>query len=381
MRCTRLPEISVIVLVTVAGAAVLLASPDRAGAQEVQSVADLGGLDAGWNAIDAGGETVCSDGSPYEFFARPGHADKLLVYFQGGGACWDGPTCDPDIDPMPYTVNIGGFDPANASGIFEFNREDNPFRDHSVVFAPYCTGDVHIGDRVAVYDSPMTDHHEGHTVTVNHKGFVNAQAVLDWAYAHFFNPDAIFVTGSSAGSIPSPYYAMLVADHYPGASIAQLGDGSSGYRRDHMRVTPEAQWGTLSRLSRLPEFEDLDVGDLTFERLYITAARRHPEILFAAFDHAEDGVQRQFLRLAGSPGGPLLGLIQANQADIREAVPNFRSYIAGGELHTILGRPQFYTQQVNGIRVRDWVAGLAQYRPVEDVQCVDCDVGEFVDAK
>lgn len=362
------------------GAALLLSS-NAVVAQQLSATADLSGLTAGWNAIDGGGETICSDGSPYQFFVRSGDPAKLLLYFQGGGSCWDGPTCDPDLDPQTYRVNIDGFSPRTARGIFELDREDNPFRDHSVVFAPYCTADVHLGNRVAVYESPTVDGHDGHSVTVNHNGFVNAGAVLDWTYARFFEPDAIFVTGSSAGSIPSPYYAMLVAERYPAANIAQLGDGSSGYRRERMRVTPERQWGTLEWMRRQPEFEGLNIGDLTFERLYIAAASRHPDILFAAFDHAEDRVQKRFLQLAGSPPGPLLGLIRANQADIRESVSNFRSYIAGGELHTILGRPEFYTQHVNGIRVRDWVAALAEYRAVDDVICSSCEVGEFLSGR
>ncbi len=47
-------------------------------------------LAPGWNTFEPGGETTCSDGSPFRFFARPGDPEKLLVYFQGGGGCWAG---------------------------------------------------------------------------------------------------------------------------------------------------------------------------------------------------------------------------------------------------------------------------------------------------
>ena len=35
----------------------------------------------GWNRIAPGGETTCSDGSEYAFYARPGDPEMLLVYF------------------------------------------------------------------------------------------------------------------------------------------------------------------------------------------------------------------------------------------------------------------------------------------------------------
>ena len=48
-----------------------------------------------WQEIYPGGAAICSDGSPYKFLTRKGSADKLLVYLQGGGACWFRQNCDP----------------------------------------------------------------------------------------------------------------------------------------------------------------------------------------------------------------------------------------------------------------------------------------------
>lgn len=345
----------------------LAGCPDRIP----EPIADLADLDAGWNRIAPGGETTCSDGSPYHFFARPGDPSRLMVYFQGGGACWDGATCDPDLKPT-YYVNVADSDPAQANGILAFDNADNPFADYSVVFAPYCTGDVHLGDRVATYTAPETDEHAAHAVTINHEGTVNAAAVLDWLQARFFRPSTIFVTGSSAGSIPSPYYAMLIAEQYPESRVAQLGDGSSGYRRAADTAPVEDSWGTLEVLSYLPEFKAMGPGELTYESLYVAAATRHRDVQFAAFDFAEDATQKRFLSISGSAPESLLPLIVANQEDIRSQVDNFHSFIAGGDVHTILLRPEFYAEQVNGTRVRDWVASLADGRPVEDVICTDC---------
>ena len=64
------------------------------------------------------------------------------------------------------------------------------------------------------------------------------QAVLDWTYANVSEPEQIFVTGSSAGAIPSPFYAALIADHYTEATVTQLGDGAGGYRRMNNDTAP-----------------------------------------------------------------------------------------------------------------------------------------------
>ena len=340
-------------------------------------IAKLDGLVPGWNAIEPGGETTCSDGTPYRFYVRPGDPARLMVYFQGGGACWNGATCDPDLKPT-YYVNLVELDPAKAHGIFAFDVEANPFADYSVVFAPYCTGDVHLGDAIATYTAPEVEEHAAHEVTINHKGTINAQAVLDWTGEHFLRPETVFVTGSSAGSIPSPYYAMKIADRYTEARIVQLGDGSGGYRRGENSDSVENTWGTLDVLHRSPEFAALKADDLTYETLYVGAAKGSPNVQFAAFDHAEDGTQKRYQALSGNEVESLLPLIKANQEDIRREVGNYRSYIAGGDMHTILLRPEFYTQTVGAISVRDWVAALANGEQVANVVCSSCAAPEYV---
>jgi hypothetical protein len=338
----------------------------------------LDGLAPGWNTIEPGGDTVCSDGTPYKFFVRPGSSDKLMVYFQGGGACWTGGTCDPDLKPT-YYVNLEKADPDRYGGIFRFENPANPVKDYSVVYAPYCTADVHIGDAVTSYQAPEVEEHAPHQFEIQHKGFVNADAVLDWTYAHFAKPTAIFVAGSSAGSIPSPYYAMRIAEHYPGARIAQLGDASGGYRMEGSEARPHDRWGTVDRLKSVPGFEDIDNVNFDYARLYIAAAKQQPNIMFAQYDAAEDETQKYFLSIAGNEPPSLLSVIEANQVDIRNGVSNFRSYIAGGDLHTILVKPEFYAYHVDGTLVRDWVASLVNGEELSDVRCSDCTEAEVTE--
>jgi hypothetical protein len=101
--------------------------------------------------------------------------------------------------------------------------------------------------------------------------------------------------------------------------------------------------------------------------------------MFAQYDAAEDKTQKAFLSLGDQEPVSLLSLIEANQTEIRNGVRNFRSYIAGGDLHTILYRPEFYAYHVNGTLVRDWVASLVNGEEVADVQCTDCTQAEVTE--
>jgi glyoxylase-like metal-dependent hydrolase (beta-lactamase superfamily II) len=330
-------------------------------------------LEPGWTRFEPGGETTCSDGTPYRFFVRPGDVDKLVVFFQGGGACWTHQTCDPAGQPT-YTVNIPDQWSPEPFGAFNFSQPDNPFKDYSVVMAPYCSADVHLGASDTVYP-PEVEGDE--PITVRHRGRANAQAVLDWTYANVPNPERIFVTGSSAGAIPSPFYAALIANHYDDAKVAQLGDGAGGYRRMNADARPDEQWGTFNFLNTEPGFEELVADGFNYEKLYIAAAKAHPDILFAQYDAAEDDVQKRFLALGGATDVQLLEALQANHADIRNAATNFRSFISGGTSHTILRRPEFYSYGANGVGIADWVGQLANFESVDDVACSNCETDTY----
>lgn len=325
-----------------------------------------------WQKISPAANTTCSDGSPYSFFVRQGDPNKLLVYFQGGGACWFRQNCDPQMSPS-YSIQVGNIDRANF-GIFNLDNPDNPFKDHTTVFAPYCTADVHMGASDTVY--PPVE--EGQTdLVIRHQGRANVEAVLQWTYEHVPSPQSIFVTGSSAGAIPSPLYTALIADHYVNARIAQLGDGAGGYRRTNNDSRPDEQWGTFDFITQEQGFANLRPETMTYESLYIAAAQAHPDIIFAEYDAAEDAVQKRFLSMSGQKDVALQQAIEANHADIRREVGNFSSYIAGGDSHTILGRPEFYTLASNGVAIRDWVAALANFETVENVTCAPCDIESF----
>jgi hypothetical protein len=68
-----------------------------------------------------------------------------VVFFEGGGACWDAFTCANPIDsnrpptaPQFYKPAISpGDDPRILNGLFDLANSRNPVKDWSFVYIPY----------------------------------------------------------------------------------------------------------------------------------------------------------------------------------------------------------------------------------------------------
>jgi len=356
-------------------------APSDSDSESSQAVSKIAALQPGWNTIEPGGDTVCSDGSPFSFFVRPGSDQsrdtKIHFYLEGGGACWNGATCDLEGDPS-YTPVVDASDGESSHGVFNFQRSENPLRDYTTIFVPYCSADVHLGDRAVEYTAPATEDKEARTFTIQHRGIDNGKAALEWMFDHFDHPGTVFISGSSAGSIPSPVYAHWVAEHWPEARIAQLGDGAGGYR-GATEAQPYLKWGTVDLLG-WKELVDLG-SDFSFEDLYVGAAARSSAVQYAQYDTAEDAVQLGFLRLSGQAEASLLPLLDANHAEITTADPGFRYFVAGGDLHTILRRPEVYSYRVGDQTFLSWLTELVEGQPLSDIRCKECLVAEGVIAE
>ena len=353
--------LSILMILVVVGGSV--------AAQDIPARADLG---EGWTAISPGGETICSRGTPYTFYVREGSSDNLLIEFQGGGACWNDGTCGlstPTFDESVDTEDPNDNPELGAYGIHDLENPDNPFADYDMVVITYCTADVHMGDNVAAYG-------EGDdAIEVYHKGNVNATAALDWAYANFDEPESVFVTGCSAGSLGASFHAPNILANYDGVRAAVLGDSAGGYRGD---LTDQfGTWGTLDILPEFEGFADETLDTLSFNTFWIEPALQFPDVTFAEYNTAGDEVQTFFISLGGFAVEYPTAL-EENLSDIEAAADNFASYTAGGDVHCIIPAPWFYTYTVGDVRFSDWVADLAAGEPVETVACTDCDVAEEV---
>jgi Pectinacetylesterase len=321
--------------------------------------------DQGWRRVVPGGDCQCADGSKFSFWIRKANPKKVVFYLQGGGACFSAKTCARRSDL--YRTNIRSDDgPTGQAGMFDFAERRNPFADYSIVYVPYCTGDVHLGNTTTKYAPGLT---------VRHKGYVNGTAALDHLTATFPDATNVAVIGESAGSVAAPLYAGLASDRLPKARITVLADGSGSYP-DVPRVNNIiAAWGVGNALPDWGKSDGRGGKRWSFPGFFIQSGRHNPKIVFARHDHAYDEVQELFNSLAGIPAKDLPSLIDRNETQIENAGVNLLSYTAPGNAHTVVSDEPFYTEQVNGQRFVDWVTRLIERKPVADVHCRQCRVG------
>jgi hypothetical protein len=296
---------------------------------------------------------------------RKASSRNVLLYLQSGGGCFSAKTCAPKRGLYDPTVSAED-DPAHRSGIFDFADPRNPFADYSVVYVPYCTADVHVGDAITTYAPGLT---------VRHKGYANGTAALDRLIATFPKATNVVVAGESAGSIAAPLYGGLVADRLPGARVTVLADGSGTYPDTPRFNEILAAWGIAHVAPSWAGHAQGIANGWSVPGLFIGSGRRFPRIVFARHDHAHDAEQARWYPLTHVHAGNLLSLLERNEAQIERAGVEVHSYIAPGRSHIVLTDGPFYREQVNGRRLVDWVARLITGKPVDDVRCRKCGGG------
>jgi len=341
-------------------------SSQEAGASDEATAEDAeptGQVSSGWEEHVPGGDCQCADGSEFSYWSRTASTDKVLLYFQGGGACFSEETCS--FTDGTYLVQADGFElGADGSGIFDFANDDNPFADWSVVYVPYCTGDVHIGNNIQEYSEDLT---------VNHVGFLNANHGLDHVVEEFGDASEVVVAGSSAGGVPSPLFGGLMADGMPDAQVTVLADGSGGYPDNPpINLAIGGLWGAYDNVPDWEVNEDIPAEEWSIPGFFTQAGLHAPELRMARYDYAYDDVQRQFSQLSGIGEGDVLGVIEATEADIEASGVPISSYVAPGTDHTILGTDAVYTLEVEGVSFLDWLTRYVEGEDVEDVACTDC---------
>jgi hypothetical protein len=336
-----------------------------AGAPEEPDTPDL---PAGWTKIEPGGDTICSQGTPYSYYVHPGTVNRLVVYFQGGGACWNDFTCS---DPGTFFDDAvdDSDNPANwEQGIFDLDNADNPFKDWFFVFVPYCTADVHWGDTTHTYTVGDTD------TEIHHKGFVNVSAVLDWIEANFEEPEKILVSGCSAGSYGSVMGAPHVHALYPDVPLYQLGDAGAGVITEDFFEDSFSNWGAVQNLPDWIPALQVPWAELTMAKIYIALADYYSSDRWSQYNTAYDESQIFFYAAMGGTAADWTDLMLASIQEIQDGAANFHSYTAPGEIHCITGDDIFYTREVEGVLFSDWVEDLVSDDEAwDDVMCTDCE--------
>ena len=222
-----------------------------------------------WEMVELPVESgaACGNGSPYRFFVnRTPFSHDVAITYEGGGACWDQKAClgegklgasNPDGIPPDYmqSANV-------AFGLVTpFTSRNDPAQQvqtqsWNIVFLPYCTGDVHSGSKVTVYDDAYPE-----TPRVQyHRGQANITAAAQWLRANLGRPGKMMLTGYSAGGVGSTVtYALMRNTLEPTGNATLLAD--SGPLMPAPRSGTSDQYPSLPLHNKIREVWGLDTPE------------------------------------------------------------------------------------------------------------------------
>ncbi|MFO0556609.1 MAG: pectin acetylesterase-family hydrolase [Polyangiales bacterium] len=280
-------------------------------------------------------------------------SNKVFVYMMGGGACWDQATCY----ELRTAANLEGYSEANftrdraqfdAAGMF--NRDDmtNPFRDASYVFIPYCTGDVHGGNRIAVHDTNNPDQRTYHV------GANNVALYLQRLVPTFANADRVWLTGSSAGGVGATLNWPRFQEAFPRARVDLLNDGGQLCDANNGRAAQWRRAWSLPVPPGCPECATSLQANMVWMHRTMGATRRSG--LMATL---QDSTLRGFYTVTPAT------FETATRALLTAAYDpnmNTRYFVLPGSMHTYWGRWSMI-MAADGTRVRDWITAWATDDP------------------
>lgn len=310
-----------------------------------------------WIAVEPGGDTICSRGTPYRFFVRGGRSDRIIVDFQGGGACWNELTCGFAGAAGLFSEDVGtvdefvGFVEDQGAGGMLSSDPGNPFHDWTIIHVPYCTGDVHWGNARTEY---------GDAGAIEHRGFVNASTALEWVYSRFAAPERVFVSGCSAGAYGAILHSAYIAQHYGDEHVSVLADSGAGIITTTFLNDSLPNWNAEPNLpSAFVPGLARPITELTLPDVYIEIGRTFPAMHLAQTQTQYDQDQIFFYTAMGGMAADWPGLMRGNIDTIRGEIDNFTAYVPGGSMHCAAIYPFFQTREVNGTVLSDFVEELA----------------------
>jgi len=314
-----------------------------------------------WTYHQIDGAT-CRDGSPAGFYTRFSDTSKnLLIYLEQGGACTNVATCtfnpksvDESITGRTMTeVTSPGVQPVRqepqTTGIFDYTNAENPYKDWSAVWIPYCTGDAFGG-------SNPNGSIQGVTGGTNFVGYMNMQKFVGHIVPTFPDAARVVLTGTSAGSFGAGLNFNQVQDAFGDIPVTLIMDSGIPFADQFMSADLQKQWRTTWNFAPLippdcAECQHEDGGG--FLNLVFYSAKKFPNVKLGVISAQEDDVMKFFFAINGT------GIYPQGLADLRqEAAPyrsQFASYFIPGIKHMYSQFDDFYQPLADNVTLVSWV--------------------------
>jgi hypothetical protein len=244
-----------------------------------------------WTWVDVPGST-CADGSQTGFGVNlTDTSDDVLIFMEGGGACWDGQSCWGPVQTAFYVATGYGkaefqADP-QIGAIYTLNRDDtdNAFKDKNIVYIPYCTGDSYAGDNVASLDYLGTTH------DTHFKGYANVGLFLQRIVPTFPKAKHVWLSGDSAGGFGSSFNFARTQDAFKTARVDVLDDSGQPIAPDPARW---ALWRSAWNMQVPADCPACQVSPAGFVDYYRT---KYPASRFGLVSFDYDSVIPTFMNL------------------------------------------------------------------------------------
>lgn len=320
-----------------------------------------------WTWIGVEG-AQCRDGSPTGLGVRLQEgADDLVIFMEGGGACFNDPTCSQNrarFGEADFTEGVA--EGVGDQGLFNTQRAENPVGNWNYVYVPYCTGDVHSGSAEDVQVPGVA----GAQQFVGYDNFTRYADLLKG----YFGDDLgqILVTGSSAGGFGTLANYEQVAQRFPAASVTLLDDAGPLVPSDSV-LTPGLQqlWISLWNLDETYPGPGLEApSDL--ETVYQYYADTY-DANFGLASYEEDETIRFFYSFGLAAQDPECAVSLSREEpcisgaayeralyDLRDQLPEeWKTFYPDGETHTFLREEDRYFEPTAGDRaLSQWLGDL-----------------------
>lgn len=299
------------------------------------------------------------------------NSDKLLIFLDGGGACFNELTCAFNLSSFneeDFNDRIN----SETSLILNRNNPENQFAEWNFIFVPYATGDVHAGSNASA--QVPNGGPNGQAML----GRNNITIILNDLKTYFDNNGGlseVVLAGSSAGGFGvMPNYFQLksiLATNVPTTAIVDAGQ----VFLDNSLLTTclVNQWESLWNISdSFPsDINTIVQNDYHYDiqKVYEYSSLKYPEDNFGFLSYYEDGTNTFFYgfgqnECAYPPAGPVSGASFKNglldlQNDLLGNLSNWKVFYKNGTSHVFLSDSEF-DQTINGTTLNQWLEDLRQ---------------------
>lgn len=289
----------------------------------------------------------CGDGSSVGIGINPSSTGtRLLIYLEGGGACYDELTCYTFQTAANFSSGYSAAQFALEStssaylaqpgGFFDRSAATNPFKDYSYVYVPYCTGDVHAGSNVVALGA-----HSAHFT-----GFDNMKAYLSRLYPTFRGAARVVIGGSSAGGFGATVNWWQTQRAFGDTRVDMIDDSGTLMPVDILALGNGAdavEYVTWNLAATLPV--DCVACSAALDAIFDFYSAALPDSRGALLSYTADSVLPGYFGISSAQFTAGLNELEATRFD-PVLNPNLAYFTFGGSGHVLFFQPGITTNAV-----------------------------------